>query len=428
MLESDKNYVNNFMEKNNLLINKLSNKNYDYSGVGLSAFKSIVKSALDNAYNNYLNKNNNTNFLEKHLHGTLNITNNKIVNEYKKDTLICPGCRENNHIEVLNFTSNGLCCSNCFKESINNNSLIHSTFSMHSSNGFRCPNCSKFIPNIVDEKVICPYKNCGFKGNKSNLQKMDHPTVKIDRVPVFSNLEYLPSDVENSVDKLSTNEEINIAYKAINECIDTQIKVLHFKGYAATYVSRLCSYKAFRSSMDKYPEDIIPYLTNVGRTGGSAQIQSKILQEFINHLEEELPFSYIKNGKKYKIESLLDENLKIFNGESIFQTEINDKYEILNKTKEVYTGSRNGYYCQPFYIGKLLEVKALDDDKDITSYVKEYGCIKIHMDQETTKPGTKVQVKHLRIPPHYAMGAFVYLNRQKKILTEKVQSKLKRSE
>ncbi len=203
------------------------------------------------------------------------------------------------------------------------------------------------------------------------------------------------------------------------------MRTLHFRGFPATYVSKLCMYKAFRSALDKYPEEIIPYLSHTGRAGGGSKIQSKVLQEFIGHLESSIPFSYTQKGVEHHITSILDEKLRIFDGESVFDAEVNEQFEIPNLTQEVYVGGRSGYYCQPYYIGKLLEVQDVEKNESLLEKVREYSCIKIYMDPLTVKPCTKVKVRHLRIPPHYQMGGFVYVNRLKKILTEKVQLKLK---
>lgn len=429
MLETNSSYVDEFMGKHKFAINKMSNTTYDHSGVALSAFKSIVKSALDNAYISYTAKNKEPDRLDSYLYGALKITNTKLVNENRESVLVCPGCKENGNIEILHFTSEGLCCPNCSKEMNNHNleidKLFYSAFANHSTAGYRCPECLKFIPDMSTERLRCPYRGCNFEGAKDVLHKMHHPTVKIKRMPGSSNLEWVPDTTAPEVTRLSAQEEIDIAYKTINDCIDTQIKTLHFKGFPATYVNKLCMYKAFKSSLDKYPEEIIPYLSRIGRTASGSKIQSKIFQEFVGHLEKSIPFSYTQKGQKHCVESLLDEKLRIFNGESTFIAEVNEHFEIPNLTQEIYVGGRSGYYCQPYYIGKLLEVRDIITNEDLLSKVREYSCIKIYMDSLTTKPGIKVQVKHLRIPAHYQMGGFVYVNRLKKILTEKVQIKLK---
>jgi hypothetical protein len=430
MLQTEENYVNSFMDKYNGTIHKMSNATYDRSGVAFSAFKSIMKSALDNAYDNYVSKDKDTNYLDSYLYGTLRLANLKLVNENRTSTLICPGCKENNHIEVLSFTSDGLCCANCFKEIGNNSNsakdiLLHETFSIHSAVGYKCPDCSKFIPENNSGHAKCPYKNCAFEGEQASLNKMHHPAVKINRTAVSSNLEHFADSVSTGVARLSAQEEVDKAYKVINECIEAQIRTLHFRGFPATYVIKLCMYKAFSSSLNKYPEEVIPYLSSSGRASGGGKIQSKILQEFISHLEKSLPFSYTQKGQEHHITSLLDERLSIFGGESVFSAEVNESFEIPNLTQEIYVGGRSGYYCQPYYIGKILEITDETTGESLIDKVREYSCLKVCMDPTIVKPGTKVKIKHLRIPPHYQMGGFVYVNRLKKILVEKVQSKLK---
>ena len=415
------------MGKHQHAIHKMSNRVYDQSEVAHKAFKSIVKSTLDTALISYTNKSKETDYLDSYLYGALKVANQKIINESRVNTLICPGCRENNQIEVLSFVSDGLCCVNCHREMSNPNTpenhLLHNTFANHSIVGFKCPTCSKFIPE-KSGTLRCPYKGCNFEGLGADLQRMYHPQVKIQREGSALNLDKFADHTAPSVTVLSAQEDVDLVYRIINECIDAQVKVLHFRGFQATYVIKLCMYKAFKSSLDKFPDEIIPYLSRVGKSTGRSRVQSKIFQEFTIHLENSLPFSFLKNEEECHITSILDQRLKIFDGESVFQAKVNNKFEIPNLTNETYIGSRSSYYCLPFYIGKLIEVKELTTNQSILNKVREYSCTKINMDPHIVESGTQVEVKHLRIIPHYMMGGFVTLNRQKKLIAEKVQSRL----
>jgi hypothetical protein len=96
---------------------------------------------------------------------------------------------------------------------------------------------------------------------------------------------------------------------------------------------------------------------------------------------------------------------------------VNDKLEIKNNTKEFYIGGRKAVYTQPYYIGKLLNVIDKTTKKSLISNVSDYSFSKIRI--KDIKPGTEVNVTHLRIPPHYQMGGMVYINRIRKRIVEK---------
>jgi hypothetical protein len=85
----------------------------------------------------------------------------------------------------------------------------------------------------------------------------------------------------------------------------------------------------------------------------------------------------------------------------------------------LYVGSRKGVYCRPYYIGKVMEITDIDTGEIITNSIKEHSFFKIVM-KDNIKPGTNVNVKHLRIFPHYQMGGMVYLNRIRRAIVDKV--------
>jgi len=152
----------------------------------------------------------------------------------------------------------------------------------------------------------------------------------------------------------------------------------------------------------------------------NSSLQSKLFQEYINVLEGKLPFTYKKGTNIIKIDSLLDENLSIFDGISTFETIVNSKFEIKNQTKEFYIGGRTGFHSKPFYIGKVLGITT-DSGESIFSDIKEYSFLKILM--KSTLPGTKVTVSHLRVPPHYQMGGMAHLNRIRKNIVDSINKK-----
>jgi hypothetical protein len=72
------------------------------------------------------------------------------------------------------------------------------------------------------------------------------------------------------------------------------------------------------------------------------------------------------------------------------------------------------------YLGIDIQDKSFlnDDKKSILNDVLEYSFSKIKLSK--TPPNTKVQVIHLRVPPHYQMGGMVYLNRIRRKIVDKV--------
>jgi hypothetical protein len=181
-------------------------------------------------------------------------------------------------------------------------------------------------------------------------------------------------------------------------------------------------YQTFQQLLDEFPADMVGYLLNQSRSGG---FQNKLYQRYVSLLESAMPFYVIKGGKEHKVVSLLDKNLSIFDGISVFETVVNEKSEIKNKTKEFYIGSRKGAYAKPYFIGKLLSVIDIDSKASLMSSVKEYGFFKISL--EGVAPGTKVAVTHLRVPPHYGMGAMTYVNRIRKKIVERANTMLVKS-
>jgi len=134
-----------------------------------------------------------------------------------------------------------------------------------------------------------------------------------------------------------------------------------------------------------------------------------------------LPFVFTKNNKFHYIASLLDHQLGLFDGISVFDSCITNKHLIKNETQEFYVGGRKAYYTGRYYIGKLLDVVNMSNGLSIMDYVQEYSFGKIYMHDAV--PLTQVRVSHLRIPPHYQMGGMVYLNRIRKEIVKALSAK-----
>jgi ribosomal protein L37AE/L43A len=332
----------------------------------------------------------------------------------KKSQYVCPGCLYLG-IENVVYGSNILSCSYC-KDNVNNcNSLqlsiLHKTFMLHNKSGSKCVDCKRFIPNTLSGKknITCPYPDCCFVGDVSLLKKMSHPAldVKEETTSILSN-NLAPDQLLDS--KLELENKIKI----LNEVIEQQRDAIPYTSSDFTSKHKYLVYQAISNLLSVYPQDMTEYLLDQSRSGG---FQHKIFQEYIKLLERSLPFSFKKNKKIYKIESLLDEQLCLFDGISIFESIITDKLEIKNETKETYIGGRKAAYVKPFYIGKLINIFDKSNNESLLSNVTDYTFSKIKLKEVI--PGTKVSVSHLRIPPHYQMGGMVYVNRIRKKIVDK---------
>lgn len=179
-----------------------------------------------------------------------------------------------------------------------------------------------------------------------------------------------------------------------------------------THKQKYSIYQAFINVYNKHPQEMENYLLNNSRSGG---FQCKIFQEFISILESNIPYSFKSNSKFYKVESLLDCNLNLFDGISEFEGVINDRLTIKNNTQELYISGNTGAITEKFYIGKLLSIFDLNK-KSFMKHVTKYSFSKIVM--KDIKPQTVI-VTHLRTWPHYQMGGMAHLNRiRKKIVDE----------
>ena len=408
-----------FMTKNLNTINSLCFSVYkNYSKLSTLAFQEIVYDAVKKACYSFVNNEHDSSYIESYLFSCIHKVIKNMNNDGKHSVYVCPGCKFFSKIEILESISKRLICNSC-KNSLNSvkeewEENFYKTFAEHSRKGFACPECENFIPETKEERISCPYPNCFFAGDTMDLKSMRHPSIKANmEIPVLSesSADFSSSDAEVFV-KDDLNEYLNI----LNECIDSQINLLHYKSNESTLVSKLCMYQSFKNMIIKFPKEMISYLVFLNR---NIKKQHLIFQEFVGLLEKKIPFSFKKNGKFYEVNSLLDDNLCIFDGVSEFKAIVNEKNEIPNMTDELYVGSRKGSYCRPYYIGKIIDIIDSDSDESILHSMKEYSFFKVIMNEDI-KPGTNVRVKHYRIFPHYQMGGMVYLNRIRRAIVDKV--------
>ncbi len=433
-------FVIAFIDNHSLNINSLCKKTFgDTSNLSISAFKEMITSELKKACVSFINNKYPHQNIKAYLISCMVNVSKSASGENKSLVFICPGCKFFDKIQIAEARSKNLYCLLCSQALMSATEdwekKFYKCFSSHSRKGYRCNDCERFIPSSEqnNDSVSCPYNDCMFFGNVSSLKSMRHPSIK-------TNLEILSLDrdiptndgsksfsLKDSIDQSGTlsktqyvevsemeiNEDINKKISILFEVIDSQINVLHYKSSSFTLKNKLLMYESFKIIIKKFPEEMVSYLIYLNKVG----FQHKIFQQFISLLEKEIPFSFSKGGKTYEVKSLLDENLYIFDGISNFETTINENFEALNKTEELYVGGRKATYCKPYYIGKLLDVRD-DLGNSLLHKVKEYNFYKIIFHNDIV-PNTKIKVKHLRIAPHYQMGALVYLNRIRTNIVDK---------
>lgn len=347
----------------------------------------------------------------------------------KKTEYLCPGCLYLGNDYLISFNKIFKCedCEAELKTTSDPKRIqFFRTFFRHNKHGYKCTDCERFIPHPLDESpiVTCPYFDCCFVGPLASLKRMHHPTSQSNPEKLVLDLakdgknSIKDSIVSNEVDalsKLEMEEDIQNKIKIIQEVIEYQNNSVPYSSSDFTVKHKTLCYQAFYNLLDKYPIDMVGYLLNGSRSGG---FQHKAFQEYIRLLEVSFPFTCKKNNKMYKVESLLDDNLSLFDGISVFDEIVSDKLAVKNATKEFYIGGRKAAYTKPFYIGKLLSIVDKTTHQSLMDKVVEYSFSKIKM--KDIAPGTEVLVTHLRVPPHYQMAGMVYVNRVRKKIVDRV--------
>lgn len=323
---------------------------------------------------------------------------------------LCPGCLffgKESFLENDSFLHCTQCSSSCEDEKIN---TLRKVFAKHSKQGYRCSDCDRFIPDNNSDKLFCPYLDCCFVGSKSLCHRMRHPATRNNLI--IDNVELQ----KNVCDK---NIFFDKRVSLLKDVINSQLNNVFYNSSDFTIKQKTACYQAFINVIDRFPNEMIDYMLESSRSGGFQHI---IFQEYIRVFEKNLPYSFKKNGKTYKVESLLDDQLSLFDGVSVFEEKIDSNLEIKNSTNEFYIGGRKASYVKPFYIGKLLEIFDKNSKINLMDKVDEYSFSKIKM--KNIDPGRCVIVTHLRIPPHYQMGGMVYVNRLRKMIVDQTRDLL----
>ena len=438
-------------------------QNEGVSKTNIDAFKAMAQKELEKALKTFYFKKEhwkNNRDINPYLRTCLNYLSKKSYWHnragQKMTVPVCPACKEKGHKESCVLESGMLRCASCTKEADRlteemkfheENSKEHTgllarrnfflMFSFHSKKGKKCIACERFVPNSVIEKIkMCPYEDCWYAGDFSEAEESKHPRgvyarplVSIDNsgsdkeqgnTTTLHNV--LTDNTPTPYDKLEMRERIRYEKKVLDEVISGQIKALKRNGGSGTKVQKLLMYQAFQNIIEKYPEEMISYLVHL-KQSADFPLQASIFQEYTKLMEDYLPFTLTKGGKKYDIFSLTDENLALFLGESVYQAKVEEDYTIPNLTKEEYIGGRNFKNYGPCFIGKVISIINLDTNDSILNEMKDYSFVRINM-SKNIKPGTPVEVKHFRILPHYEMHSMVYLQRIRRHIVDRIYYRL----
>lgn len=407
--------------------------------LSLQALIELLKDELRTGCVTFINKGSPLEELKTYLFYIVNAFCKKLSSTAtkKKTEHICPGCLFLGMATLVTFDRTFQCdeCHFQLKTATDPKQIsFYRTFAVHNKRGYRCHDCNRFIPHPLENisTVSCPYFDCSFVGEYSELHTMHHTTSQTNPEKLVLDVTqdghrfYKDNIVSSELSALTTlelREELQRKVDLIQEVITSQISHVSYSGSDFTIKHKQLVYQAFSLLLQQHPEEMVGYLLEGTRSGG---FQHKVFQEYIKLLDESIPFLIKKGNKRYRIDSLLSEHLCVFAGISVFDGIVSDKLDMKNGTKEFYIGGRKASYTQPYYIGKLLNVMHQETKEPLLHLVKEYSFSRIKF--HDIKADTPVIVTHLRIPPHYQMGGMVYVNRARKKIIERTQLLLNRDQ
>jgi hypothetical protein len=293
-----------------------------------------------------------------------------------------------------------------------------------------------FIPKslIRNDFLTCPYDNCGEFGGTDEFLEMAHPMsvttrstayldAALDSEDSFSLANVIKADSLDTDAHSLMEAKSDLKYKLslIKEVIVAQKKTVQRSSFNSTKVQKLLMYDAIMEMTDEMPEDMVRYLCH--RKHSSADpLQAKIFQKYASLLENYLPFTMEKGGKKIDIVSLTAPELSLFTGISKYDSKVGSDGCIPNETKEEYIGGRKYKNHGPCFIGKLISVTNKSTGESLMENVAEYTFSKIVT--KDLEPGTPVEVTHFRIPSHYEMKGMVFLQRIRRLLVDSIYFRL----
>jgi hypothetical protein len=439
----------------------LAKKAYGYSAdsLSISSFKASAKEEIKSALETFFIKKEywkSGRELDPYLRVTLNRLGQRrqweVDSKKMRHYPVCPICREEGNKEVLQPEDGMLRCNSCtsistrLKSDIKTSKAdifiqckynVHSKFALHSKKGYKCKDCSRFMPESigVDGHFICPYDDCIFSGPVTGLKPKTHPTVtKTDR----SMTSIIGTSIGNSKPKdpyyaltdktASTDAALDLRDKFENELkvllsvIDDQLKRVERTNSKATSTQKRIMYKAFKKMVNMFPVEMVGYLV-YRKQKSDFPIQAKIFQVYAELVENYMPFTITKGGVDIDIFDVTSPDLSLFNGVSEYESKVRDNNTIPNETKEEYIGGRNFKNYGPCFIGKIIDIIDTKTGKSIKDDVASHSFSQINMNK-TVEPGTAVKVIHYRILSHYEIDSLVFLQRTRRAVVDSVHFRL----
>lgn len=457
-------------------ISWLATKAYGHSAVGSSvaslAFKERAKAEIRSATNTFLFKSEHWKTgrdINSYLITCLNRLADRINwdsdNVKKYNSPICPGCKNLGNRQFLTTEDKLWKCDYCFTEAnrlpdeikilkdkpkklkqdrqnillFESRLRMHRAFAVHSRKGYRCMDCVRFIPESLNGEfgISCPYADCKFFGKIEELELMIHPVGMAQRSMLSLNQksnakegksssewqDFVESDNINPDIHMEIHETFKFEFDQLNEVISEQIKSVKRINSAGTLMQKLVMYEAYQKMLIEYPEEMVSYLVH-RKQASDFPIQARIFQEYAKMMQESLPYTIIRGEDRYDVCSLTDPNIQLFTGVSEFEATIRDDYSIPNNTVERYIGGLKFKDYGPCFIGMLIDIVDIKNKKSLINNVKNYTFCEINMNTKEVELGTKVLVKHFRIPSHYETFGLVYLQRTRKKIVDSVYYRL----
>jgi hypothetical protein len=455
-------------------LTRLAPKAYDYGyncpAVAISAFKEQAKAQMHSALKTFF-------FKAEHWRSGRDLNPYLLTVFYRlKDRIrwesetskktsvqVCPGCKSLQKREYLTLSSDDsfLKCKECstqlelIEEEIkleknanilnvlNGRKRLFKAFHSHTRKGYRCPDCYNFIPESCNGTygISCPYPGCHFFGSIDELEQMLHPSALVRRIDDSIHAYVCASSdggkgielqdmikssgVDSAFDIFSVNESFKAEKELLLSTLAEQKSQVMRTNSQGTLLQKALMYDAYTNMVNINPDDMINYLIK-GKKCEDYPIQSRIFQEYVSLMYDALPYVITKAGKSYEINSLLDPNLTLFEGISVFDATVRSNYTIPNNTIEQYVGGRKFKSYGPCFIGYVIDVTNKETGLSVKSCIKKYSFVDIEFNHESVVVGTPVVVKHYRIPSHYEMGALTYLQRARKKIVASIQKKLEK--
>jgi len=433
----------------------------DGASLPLKAFTERAKEEFRSALNTYLFKYEHwrqgrdiNTYLLKCLSTLTGSIKSNVEGQKKTNFLVCPGCKYDNQKEYLQAHGALWKCPECSnkietisKMILNNKDIsmsleskikLHRAFEYHTKKGYKCPECARFIPESSnsDSGIVCPYPDCFFFGSLADLEKMNHPVGQGKQYnislqsPARNNinessdgvelLDLIKEEIANPDLKIQVNQSFESELAIIKEVIEQQLEQVKRTNSKGTMLQKVSMYEAYAKMVDKYPEEMISYLAHL-KQSADFPLQARIFQEYVILIQDSLPCKIEKDGKLYDVVSLLDDKISLFDGISEFDAVVRCDGTIPNNTKECYMGGRKFKNYGPCFIGLVIDIKD-ESGNSLKSKIKDYSFVQINM--QGVEPGTKVSVKHYRIPSHYEMKSLVFLQRSRKRLVSSIYKRL----